>query len=111
MKDVEHVIFVDTPTEVRMKRLKEREVLRYGERVQEGGDMNKGSLEFLAWAERYEDPELEVGRSRVKHEEWLRAVKVPVTRLVGEKEEGVLVREALEALGSGEEVGSEEKRA
>ncbi|RDW58840.1 hypothetical protein BP6252_13316 [Coleophoma cylindrospora] len=63
MEDIEHVIFVDTTTEVRMKRLREREFMNHGERIQEGGDMYEESIKFLAWAEAYEDPGLEEGRS------------------------------------------------
>ncbi|RDW57695.1 hypothetical protein BP5796_12496 [Coleophoma crateriformis] len=98
MEDVEHVIFVDSTTEVRMKRLREREFMRHGERIQEGGDMYEESMKFLEWAEAYEDPGLEEGRSRVRHEQWLRGVKVPVTRLSGDQEKLVVMKEALEAL-------------
>ncbi|CZT09324.1 uncharacterized protein RAG0_14135 [Rhynchosporium agropyri] len=96
--DVEHVIFVDTSTEVRMKRLGEREYRRHGERIREGGDMYEESTAFLKWAERYEDPTLDEGRSRRMHEEWLKKVKVPVTRLDGDVEESVLINGALEGL-------------
>jgi len=99
MEDVEHVIFVDTSTEVRMKRLREREFRNHGDRIQEGGDMHEESGKFFAWAESYEDPSLEEGRSRVMHERWLREVKVPVTRLPGDQEESVVIKEALKALG------------
>ena len=98
MEYVEHVIFVDTPTDVRMKRLREREFKRHGERIQEGGDMHEESVKFMAWAESYEDPGLEEGRSRLRHEQLLRRAKVPVTRLSGDQEESVLLKEALKAL-------------
>ena len=110
MEDVEHVIFLDTATDVRMKRLREREFKRHGERIQEGGDMHEGSVEFLAWAEAYEDPGLEEGRSRVRHEQWLREVKVPVTRLSGDQDELVVMNEALKALKRGGEEGREEEK-
>jgi adenylate kinase family enzyme len=99
MEDVEHVIFVDTPTDVRMKWLREREFKRHGERIQEGGDMHEESVKFLEWAEAYEDPGLEEGRSRLRHEQWLREVRVPVTRLSGDQDELVVMEEALKALG------------
>lgn len=102
------MIFVDTPTEVRMKRLREREFKRYGERILEGGDMYEGSVQFLKWSEEYDDvdapPE---GRSRIKHEEWLRGVRVPVMRLPGDQEESVLVSEVLKVLERGDEKGGE----
>ncbi|KAH8648216.1 hypothetical protein BGZ60DRAFT_423362 [Tricladium varicosporioides] len=109
MEDVEHVIFVDTTTDVRMKRLREREFMRHGERIQEGGDMHEESVKFLAWAEAYEDPGLEEGRSRVRHEQWLREVRVPVARLSGDHNELVVMKEALEALKEGSEKGRKEE--
>ncbi|OWP03129.1 adenylate kinase [Marssonina coronariae] len=99
MEDVEHVIFVDTPTEVRMQRLREREFKRHGERIRAGGDMFAESQAFLVWAERYDDDTLEEGRSRRMHEEWLKGVKQPITRLQGDKEELIVIEEALEGLG------------
>jgi adenylate kinase family enzyme len=98
MEDVEYVLFVDTATDVRMKRLREREFRNHGERIHEGGDMHEESVKFLAWAEAYEDPDLEEGRSRAKHEQWLREVKVPFTRLWGDQEESVVLKAALKAL-------------
>jgi adenylate kinase family enzyme len=99
MEEVQHVIYVDTPTEVRMKRLEVREFKRHGERVRPGGDMYEESVKFLEWAARYEDPTLDEGRSRKMHEEWMKEVKVPVTRLDGSKGEDVVLGEALVALG------------
>jgi adenylate kinase family enzyme len=109
MQDVEHVIFISTATDVRMKRLREREFMHYGERIQEGGDMHTESVKFLAWAEAYEDPGLEEGRSRVKHEQWLRGVKVPVTRLSGDQDKLVVIKEALKALKMNSEKGKDEE--
>ncbi|KAG4443090.1 hypothetical protein IFR05_001416 [Cadophora sp. M221] len=98
MENVEHVVFVYTPTEVRMKRLRQREFMRHGDRIKEGGDMYDESTAFLFWAERYDDPSLEEGRSRRMHEEWLKEVKVPITRLDGSLEESVVLKGALEGL-------------
>ncbi|KAE8444262.1 hypothetical protein EG329_000762 [Mollisiaceae sp. DMI_Dod_QoI] len=107
MEDVEHVIFVDTPTDVRMKRLREREFIPHEERVQEGGDMHEESVKFLAWA--YEDPSLEERRSRVRHEQWLREVRVQVTRLSEDQDELVVLKEALKAPKRDDERGREEE--
>ncbi|KAH9215909.1 hypothetical protein DL95DRAFT_364005 [Leptodontidium sp. 2 PMI_412] len=103
MENVDHVIFVDTPTEVRMTRLRQRESMRHGDRIKEGGDMYEESTAFLIWAERYEDPSLDEGRSRKMHEEWLKEVKVPLTRLDGSQEESVVIKGALEGLGGDSE--------
>lgn len=82
-----------------MARLRAREYKRHGERIREGGDMYEESTAFLVWAERYDDPTLDEGRSRKMHEDWLKEVKVPITRLQGNKEESVVIKEALEGLG------------
>ncbi|KAL2069916.1 hypothetical protein VTL71DRAFT_14595 [Oculimacula yallundae] len=99
MEDIEHVIFVDLPTEVRMSRLKERESKRHGDRIKEGGDMYDESIAFIKWAERYEDPTLDEGRSRRMHEEFLKGLKVPITRLEGDKTESEMMEGALKGLG------------
>lgn len=66
------------------------------------GDMYEESVKFLAWAEAYDDPDLETGRSRVRHEQWLKELKVPVIRLSGEEDALVVVKKALIRLGRGE---------
>jgi len=99
MDDVDSVIFVITPTDVRMKRLGDRESMRHGERIKEGGDMHVESVKFLTWAEGYDDPVLDMSRSRERHEEWLSRLSVPVIRLFGDAEESVVMKNALIALG------------
>ncbi|KAH7324021.1 adenylate kinase [Rhexocercosporidium sp. MPI-PUGE-AT-0058] len=99
MEDVEHVIFIYTPTEMRMARLRQREFMRHGDRIKEGGDMYDESTAFLIWAEKYDNPTLDEGRSRRLHEEWLKGVKVPITRLDGSEEVSVVIKNALEGLG------------
>lgn len=101
LNKIDHVIFIETTTEVRMKRLRAREYSRHGERILEGGDMHTDSVAFLAWAEAYDIPDVDVStvsRTRVKHENWLRGLKVPVTRLSGEEDEIVMTSKALKSL-------------
>lgn len=81
-----------------MQRLREREFKRHGERIREGGDMYEESTAFLIWAERYDDPTLDEGRSRRMHEDWMKDVKVPITRLQGDKEKSVVIKDALKGL-------------
>jgi len=76
------VVFVDTPTDVRIERLKKRESERFGKRVAEGGDMREGHLEFIEWAKTY-DYAAPPQRCRALHEEWLKALLCPVLRLDG----------------------------
>lgn len=43
--------WVQTPLEERLNRIKLREEKRFGARVQEGGDMYKGQMDFRKWVE------------------------------------------------------------
>ncbi len=77
------VVFLHVPTEVRVERLKARELERYGlAAISVGGAMHRTHLEFIDWASRYDTggPEM---RSRAMHERWLSALPCPVIRLDG----------------------------
>jgi len=76
------VIFLSVPTAVRLRRLRRREVERYGKRIAPGGDGHEASIAFLEWAAEYEIGPAE-GRSRDMHEAWLTALPCPVLRLDG----------------------------
>lgn len=77
------VVFIDTPTALRMERLKSRELQRYGNRILLGGDMYANHQKFLVWAESYEAGS-RAGRSRPRHELWLKQLTRPTLRLNGE---------------------------
>jgi adenylate kinase family enzyme len=88
------VIWVDTPTELRIERLRKRESERFGDRILEGGDMYADHEEFIAWAKAYEvyqPPE----RGRILHEEWISKATCPVIRLDGSKPVADLLRELI----------------
>lgn len=76
------VVFMDTPTPVRLSRLRAREAARFGDRIMPGGIMHREHLNFLAWAAAYDDGTAE-GRSRARHETWLAHCTQPVLRLDG----------------------------
>jgi adenylate kinase family enzyme len=78
------VVFVDTPTALRMQRLDERERKRFGERLEPGGDMHDIHVAFREWASRYDDPTFS-GRNRARHEAWLADRPAPVLRVDGTK--------------------------
>ena len=85
---VDAVVFCTLPREVRLARLRAREVVRYGARIDSGGDRAESFAEFLTWASGYDEPDFE-GRSRAGHEEWLaeldcRVVRVDTSRPVDE---------------------------
>ena len=64
------VVRVDTPTEVRLERLKAREYTHFGERIREGGDMYQAHLEFLDWAAQYDMGDVTM-RSKACHDAWM----------------------------------------
>ena len=73
---------LNTPTPVRMERLKQREYARYGRRILPGGDLFEQSQAFLAWAAQYDDglPPL---RSRALHDLWQQKLSCPLLTLDG----------------------------
>jgi adenylate kinase family enzyme len=90
----ELVVFLAVPTEVRLARLRAREIERYGARaIAPGGELHEPHLEFLEWAGRYDSGGLEM-RSRVFHEAWLATLPGAILRL----EEDLSVAQRLEEL-------------
>jgi D-glycero-D-manno-heptose 1,7-bisphosphate phosphatase len=91
---VARVVFIDTPDALRMARLRAREVARFGDRIAPGGDMHRTSVEFLDWASRYEFGD-RPGRSRARHEAWLKTLPCRVIRVDGAQPVETLVDLAL----------------
>lgn len=80
----ELIIFVETPQEVRIERLKQREFDHFGNRILPNGDMYKNYIDFLEWAAKYDTAGLEQ-RSRALHTEWLKKTNCPVIIVDGTK--------------------------
>lgn len=76
------VVFVVTPTDVRVARLRDRERAKFGERILPGGDMHGEHEKFIAWAASYDGGGLEM-RSRIRHEQWLEGLPCPIVRVDG----------------------------
>lgn len=74
------IVFLQLDPSVRMERIRQREIARYGARVLPGGDMAETSAAFLDWAAAYETAGLEQ-RSLATHEAWLSTQTAPVLRL------------------------------
>jgi adenylate kinase family enzyme len=75
------IVFLFVPTEERLARLRARELMRYGkEAIAPGGSLHKAHVEFLDWAERYDDGGLNM-RSRALHEWWIQKLPLPVLRV------------------------------
>ncbi len=79
------VVFLHTPSGVRMERLGRREIERYGPGIEKpdhpGHEQHK---EFLEWAAAYDSGGLEM-RSKSSHEEWINALPYPVVRIEGDR--------------------------
>lgn len=76
------VVFLQVPPDLRLPRLKQREVARYGERIAPEGPMAAHHAAFMAYAKSYDDPHF-TGRSLVRHEAWLTNLPCPVVRIDG----------------------------
>lgn len=77
------VIFLWIPPEVRLARLQQREVERYGKEALAGGSRYEESQAFLEWASLYDHAGMEV-RSKALHEQWIAELSCPVLRIVGD---------------------------
>lgn len=77
------VIYLWVPCEIRLERLRHRELERYGERIMPGGDMYEKSQAFLEWAASYDKGGLDM-RSRQLHEPWLGTLPCPIICIGGE---------------------------
>lgn len=91
---VDLIVFIYTPTPVRMERLLTRERERYGNRILPSGDMYEIHSNFAAWAAQYDKPGFP-GRSLARHEEWLEKQTAPVLRLDGTQDPPALVSRVL----------------
>ena len=74
------VVFLWVPPDVRLARLRQRELARYGPAVEPGGPLHDRTEAFLAWAATYDEGLEPPERCRRLHEEWLAALPCPVVR-------------------------------
>lgn len=65
---------VITDSKIRIERLKEREKRNFGSRIEVGGDMYKGHLEFIEWAAAYDTGDVTI-RSKAKLDEWQKLLR------------------------------------
>jgi adenylate kinase family enzyme len=98
ISDFDLVAFLQTPTTVRIRRLRAREAAHFGaDAVAPGGWRSQACEEFIEWASHYDDGDRE-GRSLAKHEAWLATLPCPVLRLDGSRPLPDLVGEIRAAL-------------
>ena len=77
------VIFLWVPQDIRLERLKQRELQRYGNEILVGGSKHEQSKTFLEWASLYDHAGMEV-RSKTLHEYWMADLSCPVLRIEGD---------------------------
>ena len=75
-------VFVITPADIRIDRLKKREFTNFSERISEGGDMYDNHLAFIQWAAKYDTGGSDM-RSFASHEQWAKNCPCPVVRVNG----------------------------
>ncbi|OAF07036.1 hypothetical protein AYJ54_18425 [Bradyrhizobium centrolobii] len=79
------VVFVITPREVRLERLRAREATHFGAgAVASGGWRHDETEAFVEWASHYEAGDRE-GRNLAKHEAWLASLPCRVVRVDGSR--------------------------
>ena len=76
------VIYVKTPTELRLERLRAREFAEFGDSILPGGEREKEHREFLDWAAQYDTAGTDM-RSAAMHYEWLQRLTCPVVGVDG----------------------------
>jgi adenylate kinase family enzyme len=92
------VVFMRTPREVRLARLRAREATHFGaDAVAPGGWRHDDTEAFVDWASHYEDGDRE-GRTLDKHLAWLARLPCPVLQLDGSRPLPELVDEVRRAL-------------
>ncbi|SDP18846.1 hypothetical protein [Afipia sp. GAS231] len=97
--DFDLVVFVVTPREIRLQRLRAREATLFGaDTIAPGGWRHQETEEFVDWAARYDD-DVGVSRNLAKHQAWLAALSCPVLRLDGAQPLPELVGEVSRAIG------------
>ena len=94
----ELVVFLWLAPEIRLARLRERELQRYGDAGAPGGPRHAKLEAFLAWAAGY-DEGLDVPERCLRlHEQWLAALPCPVLRITDAGEAGAHAETVVRAL-------------
>ncbi|WP_085597960.1 MULTISPECIES: adenylate kinase [unclassified Pseudomonas] len=88
------VLYIDTPTPLRLERIRARERQRFGPRILPGGDMHTRHLAFLEWAAAYDNGTRE-GRNRPRHQAWLARLERPQGHIDGSVSVPQMLEQAL----------------
>ena len=76
-------VFLYLPPAIRMQRLKDREIERYGKRLIRDEKIRKESKAFLEWASQYDDGTFQ-GRSLGIHLDWIKVLEGKVLKIEGD---------------------------
>ena len=85
-------VWLLTPTDIRIERLKKREFARFGNRILLGGDMYEDHTDFIEWAKTYDTAD-NTQRSYAMHNEWKEKLTCPLLILNGTKTTDALMFE------------------
>ncbi len=77
------VIFLHVPPEIRLERLRRRELERYGAVIHTNPERNRQYEEFMTWAAGYDREDFS-GRSKVSQERWLEGLECHLLRIEGD---------------------------
>ena len=91
------VIFIYLKNDIRMQRLKEREVERYGDKLLSDKVTQENSKAFLEWANNYDDFNFD-GRSLKIYEDWMEKIHCPILKLNGSIQLEVKVNSILDVI-------------
>ncbi len=84
----EYVVYLWLPVEIRLERIREREIRRFGlDRIEPGGDLNGVFEKFLQWAAAYDEDSGNI-RSRDLEQAWLKKLNCPDRPHIREKWKG-----------------------
>ena len=77
------IVFLYIPKEIRIARLIDRELERYGDKIYTDAALNKIHHDFITWASGYDD-NITNGRNFAAHETWLNKLSCPVLKITGD---------------------------
>ncbi|MBW3587889.1 MAG: AAA family ATPase [Actinobacteria bacterium] len=96
----ELVVFLYLDPDVRLARLRARELERYGpDAISVGGPLEEQHRAFMEWAAAYDTGGMEV-RSRALHEAWMAQIPCPVVRMEARRSADDLLRELEERVAT-----------
>ncbi|OXA83185.1 P-loop NTPase family protein [Flavobacterium hercynium] len=82
--DFDLVVYLWIPQEIRMERLKKRELERYGTIIYTDPNRNEQFENFMTWASDYDQNTGIASRNREAHEQWMTSIPFPLLKIEGD---------------------------